>query len=80
MNTSIFQGFGRLYKYLGSRDGDNSFIYEGWFVNGLPQGFGRKVLEDGSYEYIGEFKLGMEDGKGTSIDTILTGQDVQRVE
>ena len=45
---------------------ESSFMYEGWFVNGLPQGFGRKIHFDGTV-YTGEFKLGLEDGEGEKV-------------
>ena len=47
LNSQNFHGFGRLSMSKRS-ESESAFVYEGWFVNGLPQGFGRKVYEDGS--------------------------------
>jgi hypothetical protein len=49
INTQNFHGFGRLLQFLGAKESGSTFVYEGWFINGLPHGFGRKIWEDGSH-------------------------------
>lgn len=63
VNTQNFHGFGRLFHYGGGTDMTNAYVYEGWFINGLPQGMGRKVLFEGTV-YIGKFRFGLEHGDG----------------
>ena len=44
-------------------------IYEGQFVNGIPNGFGRQIYPSGTY-YLGYFKNGQRHGLGKlSYDT-----------
>ena len=41
-------------------------MYEGWFINGLAEGVGRKVSQDGTV-YTGKFKFGLENGEGVKV-------------
>ena len=72
VNSQNFHGFGRILQYQDGKDSGNAYVYEGWFINGLPQGWGRKICQDGTV-YLGQFRFGLENGKGIkvtkSIDT-----------
>ena len=48
-------------------DGD---WYEGDFVNGFQEGFGKLYIKDGGY-YVGEFKDGLFEGKGTLYNPLV---------
>lgn len=63
VNTQTYHGFGRILQYQGGRDSGNAYIYEGWFINGLAQGIGRKIYQDGMI-YEGHFRFGLENGEG----------------
>ena len=63
INSQTYHGFGRILQYQGGKDSGNAYIYEGWFINGLPQGIGRKVYQDGTI-YEGQFRFGLENGEG----------------
>ena len=67
VNTQNFHGFGRIMQWLGGQDNTgNCYVYEGWFINGLPQGWGRKIEYDGT-SFIGKFRFGLEDGEGVRV-------------
>ena len=55
-------GKGAIYEDINSKNRD--VIYEGDFLSGLPNGFGKCFYETGSY-YIGQFSDGLRNGKGT---------------
>ena len=44
VTSQNFHGFGRVLQYQGGKDSGQAYVYEGWFVNGLAQGYGRKLL------------------------------------
>jgi hypothetical protein len=48
--------------------------YEGWFVNGYPEGKGMYTWKDGHY-FVGEFKKGKLDGKGDMYYESSKGED-----
>ena len=50
---------GKGIKYYSN----GKILYEGDFVNGLFEGNGKYIWEDGEY-YIGEYKNGLRNGKG----------------
>lgn len=60
-------------RYIGGIDSGDAYVYEGWFVNGLPQGHGRKIDMDGTI-YTGKFKFGLEDGEGHRISKRMNTQ------
>jgi len=68
--NQTFHGFGRILQYQGGPNSGNAYVYEGWFVNGLPHGFGRKISEDGSH-FEGNFMFGLENGVGYPSNTYL---------
>jgi hypothetical protein len=74
LNSQNFHGFGRILQYIGGPDSGNAYIYEGWFINGLPEGMGRKISEDGTI-YYGKFRFGLENGEGTK--TLKTDGEVE---
>ena len=55
-------GKGTIYGDINSKDKD--VVYEGDFISGLPNGFGKCFYETGNY-YIGQFYNGVRHGKGT---------------
>jgi hypothetical protein len=63
VNSQNFHGFGRILQYQDGKDSGNAYVYEGWFINGLPQGYGRKIDQDGC-TYHGQFRFGLENGQG----------------
>ena len=79
MNTQNFHGFGRILQYIGGKDSGNAYVYEGWFINGLPQGMGQKVLQNGSV-YLGEFRFGLENGQGEMIFSEAGLDEVEKKE
>ena len=44
---------------------DDGSTYSGKLLNGIPHGYGRKILPNGT-SYIGNFVDGMADGIGTN--------------
>jgi hypothetical protein len=66
VNTQSFHGFGRMLQYVGGVDSGHAYVYEGWFINGLSEGVGRKISQDGTI-YTGTFRFGMENGEGVKI-------------
>ena len=36
VTSQNFHGFGRILQYQGGKDSGQAYVYEGWFVNGLP--------------------------------------------
>lgn len=48
--------------------------YEGWFVNGYPEGKGMYIWKDGHY-FVGQFKKGKLDGKGDMYYESAKGED-----
>jgi hypothetical protein len=66
LNSQNFHGFGRILQYQDGKDSGNAYVYEGWFINGLPQGWGRKTLQNGAV-YLGQFRFGLENGDGMRV-------------
>ena len=57
----LFNGKGTKYTQNGK------IIYEGDFVDGLMEGNGKFIHENGDY-YIGQFRNNLANGKGTEYD------------
>ena len=57
----LFNGKGTKYTQ------NNIIIYEGDFVDGLMEGNGKFIHENGDY-YIGQFRNNLANGKGTEYD------------
>ena len=55
-----------MLQYIGGVDSGHAYVYEGWFINGLPEGVGRKVNQDGTV-YTGTFRFGLENGEGVRV-------------
>lgn len=68
--NQVFHGFGRLLQYQGGPNSGNAYVYEGWFINGLPHGYGRKINEDAS-RFEGNFLFGLENGVGCPSNSYL---------
>ena len=65
-HSQNFHGFGRILQFQDGKESGNAYVYEGWFINGLPQGFGRRIDQDGC-TYIGQFRFGLENGNGVRV-------------
>lgn len=78
VNTQSFHGFGRMLQYVGGVDSGHAYVYEGWFINGLPEGVGRKVSQDGTI-YTGKFRFGLENGEGVKIRKTEGEVETQRI-
>ena len=61
-------------RYVGGEDSNAAYVYEGWFINGLPQGYGRKIESDGTF-YNGKFRFGLENGEGERRTKRAEGED-----
>lgn len=70
LKNQAFHGFGRILQYQGGPYSGNAYVYEGWFINGLPHGYGRKVSEDGTL-FEGNFMFGLENGLGSPANSYL---------
>ena len=55
-------GINRVYY----KNGSECDLYEGQYLNGLREGYGRIILKDGSY-YEGEWKNNFQEGKGKIV-------------
>ena len=65
-NIEIAEG---IY-WVGEYNEDGNVIYDGRFINGFRQGFGKEYNENGVLIYEGEFLNGMRNGFGKSYDEI----------
>ena len=66
-------------RHVGGEDSDAAYMIEGWFINGLPQGYGRKIESDGTL-YNGKFRFGLENGEGERRIKRAGGEDTEASE
>lgn len=78
VTSQNFHGFGRVLQYQGGKDSGQSYVYEGWFVNGLAQGYGRKIQQDGTF-YEGQLRFGLEHGEGERVSWKASKEDEHQV-